>query len=191
MSAFAAIHPAADVRCFSWQEAALHDPHAGNRQPPHFAPFQHGSPWSEQQRWWEGHCARRELHRSPPKSLVICMKDETARLAPCVYCSLCCRSFRLCTDAPTAVGGVSVNVPQFFVPPADSMSQVSVMDPRSAGAPGSASDPCETRRTVSLPKMSSESLLAPSRCYSILLYINLEPVYYFFTSSLQKASVQI
>ncbi|XP_075873847.1 E3 ubiquitin ligase TRAF3IP2-like isoform X1 [Nelusetta ayraudi] len=61
----------------------------------------------------------------------------------------------LCSHDPlTAVGGVSVNVPQFFVPPVDSMSQVSVMDLRSAEATGFVSDPCETRRTVGLPKVS-------------------------------------
>lgn len=89
------------------------------------------------------------------------MKDETTRLA-FLFIVPSAAFLRLCTDAPTTVGGVSVNVPQFFVPPADSMSQVSVMDHRSAQAAGSVSDPRETQRTVSLPKMSSESLLAMS-----------------------------
>lgn len=92
-------------------------------------------------------------------SKVLCILH--GRRIPCLF-SLCCCSFRLCSHDPlTAVGGVSVNVPQFFVPPVDSMSQVSVMDLRSAEATGFVSDPCETRRTVGLPKVSRESLLAP------------------------------
>lgn len=144
VSAFAALHPAADVRCVPGQQAARGHLHTVNR-PPHvlrhqFAPCHHRSPRFDQQHWWEG------------VALVTRMKDET-----CVYCSQCCLACRLCTDTPAGVGGVSVNVPQFFVPPADSMSQVSVMD---LGAAGSVTDPCETRQTVSLPKMSRESLSA-------------------------------
>lgn len=163
MSASAALHPAADVRCFPCQGAALHNHHAVNRQPlqlhHQFEPCQHRSPWFDQQRWWEG----RDFGRHSSSIEVLCILHEGPNrpVGPCVYRSLCCRSFRLCShDTPTAVGGVSVNVPQFFIPPADSMSQVSVMDLRSVESAGSVSDPCETRRTVSLPKMSRESLLA-------------------------------
>ncbi|CAK6966951.1 uncharacterized protein LOC121881208 [Scomber scombrus] len=50
-----------------------------------------------------------------------------------------------------AQGAVSVNVPQFSVPPVDSVSQVSVMNLSPAGAGASASHPHEKRRTISLP----------------------------------------
>lgn len=48
-----------------------------------------------------------------------------------------------------AQGSVSVNVPQFAVPPGDAVSQVSVMSLSSGGA--SVSHPREKRRTISLP----------------------------------------
>ncbi|XP_042244822.1 uncharacterized protein LOC121881208 [Thunnus maccoyii] len=51
----------------------------------------------------------------------------------------------------TARGGVSVNVPQFSVPPVESVSQISVMSLSSAGAEASASHPHEKRQTISLP----------------------------------------
>ncbi|KAM7403298.1 hypothetical protein PAMA_003972 [Pampus argenteus] len=50
-----------------------------------------------------------------------------------------------------AQGGVSVNVPQFSVPPVQGVSQVSVMSLSSAGAAASAPHPHEKRRTISLP----------------------------------------
>ncbi|XP_029316350.1 uncharacterized protein LOC115027271 [Cottoperca gobio] len=50
-----------------------------------------------------------------------------------------------------AQGSVSVNVPQFSVPPVEGMSQVSVMNLSSAGAGASVSHPHEKRRTISLP----------------------------------------
>ncbi|XP_042357276.1 uncharacterized protein LOC121954033 [Plectropomus leopardus] len=46
---------------------------------------------------------------------------------------------------------VSVNVPQFSVPPAEGVSQVSVMNLNSVGAEASVSHPHEKRRTISLP----------------------------------------
>lgn len=161
MCAPADLHPATDVRCCPYQGPGLHNLHPVNRQPlqsrHQFAPCQHRSPWLDQQHWWEG----RGCRDTPAQLLskVLCILH--GRRIPCLF-SLCCCSFRLCSHDPlTAVGGVSVNVPQFFVPPVDSMSQVSVMDLRSAEATGFVSDPCETRRTVSLPKVSRESLLAP------------------------------
>ncbi|XP_020494350.2 E3 ubiquitin ligase TRAF3IP2-like [Labrus bergylta] len=51
-----------------------------------------------------------------------------------------------------AQGCVSVNVPQFFNPPVEGVSQVSVMNPSSAGAAeASVSHKHEKRRTISLP----------------------------------------
>ncbi|KAM7376053.1 hypothetical protein PAMP_005802 [Pampus punctatissimus] len=50
-----------------------------------------------------------------------------------------------------AQGGVSVNVPQFSVPPVQGVTQVSVMSLSSAGAEASAPHPHEKRRTISLP----------------------------------------
>uniref|UniRef100_A0A3Q3H2J1 Uncharacterized LOC109987580 n=1 Tax=Labrus bergylta TaxID=56723 RepID=A0A3Q3H2J1_9LABR len=51
-----------------------------------------------------------------------------------------------------AQGCVSVNVPQFFNPPVEGVSQVSVMNPSSAGAAEeSVSHKHEKRRTISLP----------------------------------------
>ncbi|XP_054469266.1 E3 ubiquitin ligase TRAF3IP2-like [Anoplopoma fimbria] len=50
-----------------------------------------------------------------------------------------------------AEGSVSVNVPQFNVPPMEGVSQVSVMNLSSAGAEASVSHPHEKRRTISLP----------------------------------------
>uniref|UniRef100_UPI0037E7A9F1 E3 ubiquitin ligase TRAF3IP2-like n=1 Tax=Semicossyphus pulcher TaxID=241346 RepID=UPI0037E7A9F1 len=50
-------------------------------------------------------------------------------------------------------GAVSVNVPQFSVPPVEGVSQVSVMNLSSAGAAeASGSHPHEKRRTISLPE---------------------------------------
>ncbi|KAE8290100.1 Adapter protein CIKS Connection to IKK and SAPK/JNK Nuclear factor NF-kappa-B activator 1 [Larimichthys crocea] len=49
------------------------------------------------------------------------------------------------------VGSVSVNVPHFFTPPVEGVSQVSVMNLSSAGAEASVSHPHEKRRTISLP----------------------------------------
>ncbi|XP_022056797.1 uncharacterized protein LOC110955924 [Acanthochromis polyacanthus] len=46
---------------------------------------------------------------------------------------------------------VTVNVPQFSVPPVEGVSQVSVMNLNSAGAEESASHPQDKRRTVSVP----------------------------------------
>ncbi|XP_031165546.1 uncharacterized protein LOC116057293 isoform X2 [Sander lucioperca] len=50
-----------------------------------------------------------------------------------------------------AQGSVSVNMPQFSVPPVEDVSQVSVMNLSSARAEGSVSHPREKRRTISLP----------------------------------------
>ncbi|XP_036928055.1 uncharacterized protein LOC119004878 isoform X1 [Acanthopagrus latus] len=50
-----------------------------------------------------------------------------------------------------AQGSVSVNVPQFYAPPVEGMSQVSVMNLTSAGAEAPASHPHEKRRTISVP----------------------------------------
>ncbi|KAG7224086.1 hypothetical protein INR49_019821 [Caranx melampygus] len=49
-----------------------------------------------------------------------------------------------------AHGSVSVNVPQFCAPPAEGVSQVSVMNLNSAGAEASVSHPHERRRTITL-----------------------------------------
>ncbi|XP_068195621.1 E3 ubiquitin ligase TRAF3IP2-like [Antennarius striatus] len=51
-----------------------------------------------------------------------------------------------------AQGGVSVNVPQFFLPPTESMSQVSEMNPSSAGMEVCATHPREERRAINLPE---------------------------------------
>lgn len=59
-----------------------------------------------------------------------------------------------------AQGAVSVNVPQFSVPPVDNVSQVSVMNLSPAGAGASASHPHEKRRTISLPNECRESFSA-------------------------------
>lgn len=59
-----------------------------------------------------------------------------------------------------AQGGVSVNVPQFFVPPVEAVSQVSVMNPSTAGAEVSDLHPHEKRRTVSLPAVCRESFFS-------------------------------
>ncbi|XP_071354080.1 uncharacterized protein [Trachinotus anak] len=56
-----------------------------------------------------------------------------------------------CMSDGVAQGSVSVNVPQFSVPPEDGVSQVSVMNLSSAGAEASVSHPHERRRTISLP----------------------------------------
>lgn len=56
-----------------------------------------------------------------------------------------------------AQGSVSVNVPQFYTPPVEGMSQVSVMNLTSAGAEASMSHPHEKRRTISLPDVCRES----------------------------------
>ncbi|GLD69352.1 E3 ubiquitin ligase TRAF3IP2-like isoform X1 [Lates japonicus] len=48
-------------------------------------------------------------------------------------------------------GGVSVNVPQFSIPPVEGVSQVSVMNLSTVGAEAAASHPHEKRRTISLP----------------------------------------
>ncbi|XP_031703383.1 adapter protein CIKS-like isoform X3 [Anarrhichthys ocellatus] len=53
-----------------------------------------------------------------------------------------------------AQGSVSVNVPQFSVPPLEGVSQVKVMNLSSAGAEASASHPHEKKRTISLPDES-------------------------------------
>ncbi|XP_034063274.1 adapter protein CIKS-like [Gymnodraco acuticeps] len=53
-------------------------------------------------------------------------------------------------NSMVAQGGVSVNVPQFFVPPVESMSQVSVLNLSPAGEEASVSHPQEKRRTISL-----------------------------------------
>ncbi|XP_078134334.1 E3 ubiquitin ligase TRAF3IP2-like isoform X4 [Sander vitreus] len=50
-----------------------------------------------------------------------------------------------------AQGSVSVNMPQFSVPPVEGVSQVSVMNLSSARAEESVSHPREKRRTISLP----------------------------------------
>ncbi|KAM9341150.1 uncharacterized protein ABDE67_014835 [Symphorus nematophorus] len=55
-----------------------------------------------------------------------------------------------CHDS-VAWGSVSVNVPQFFIPPVEGVSQVSVMNLNSAVAEASVSHPQEKRRTISLP----------------------------------------
>lgn len=59
-----------------------------------------------------------------------------------------------------AQGGVSVNMPQFSIPPVQGVSQVSVMSPSAAGADRFASHPREKRRTISLPNECSESFSA-------------------------------
>lgn len=51
-----------------------------------------------------------------------------------------------------------MNVPQFFVPPVESMSQVSVASQNPAEAGGSASHWREKRQTISLSTASRESL---------------------------------
>ena len=57
-----------------------------------------------------------------------------------------------------AQGSVSVNVPQFFVPPVEGVSQVSVMNLGSARPEASVSHPHEKRRTISLPADCREPL---------------------------------
>jgi len=57
-----------------------------------------------------------------------------------------------------AQGGVSVNVPQFFVPPVEGVSQVSVVNLIPAGEEASVSHPQEKRRTINLPEECRESL---------------------------------
>nr|XP_046269135.1 uncharacterized protein LOC124072048 isoform X2 [Scatophagus argus] len=56
-----------------------------------------------------------------------------------------------CMNGSLAQGGVSVNVPQFSVPPAKGMSQVSVMNLSSVGTEASFSHPQEKKKTISLP----------------------------------------
>ncbi|XP_026196201.1 uncharacterized protein LOC113148652 isoform X2 [Anabas testudineus] len=56
-----------------------------------------------------------------------------------------------CMHDKVAQGSVSVNVPQFSVPPVEGMSQVSVMDLNSAGAETSVLHSHEKKRTISLP----------------------------------------
>lgn len=55
-------------------------------------------------------------------------------------------------------GGVSVNVPQFSIPPMEGVSQVSVMNLSVVGAEATASHPHEKRRTISLPDECRELL---------------------------------
>ncbi|XP_023256737.1 adapter protein CIKS-like isoform X1 [Seriola lalandi dorsalis] len=56
-----------------------------------------------------------------------------------------------CMNDSVAQGSVSVNMPQFSVPPVHGVSRVSVINPSSAGAEASVSHPHERRRTISLP----------------------------------------
>ncbi|AWP16307.1 putative adapter protein CIKS-like [Scophthalmus maximus] len=56
-----------------------------------------------------------------------------------------------CVSGSVTQPRVSVNVPQFSVPPVEGVSQVTVMNLSSAGAEASVSHPHEGRRTVSLP----------------------------------------
>lgn len=60
-------------------------------------------------------------------------------------------------DKQVAHGSVSVNVPQFCAPPAEGVSQVSVMNLNSTGAEASVSHPHERRRTITLPDECRES----------------------------------
>ncbi|XP_049917850.1 E3 ubiquitin ligase TRAF3IP2-like [Epinephelus moara] len=60
------------------------------------------------------------------------------------------RHHHLLNDS-VAQGSVSVNVPQFSVPPVEGVSQVSVMNLGPTGAEASVSHPQEKRRTISLP----------------------------------------
>lgn len=58
-----------------------------------------------------------------------------------------------------ARGGVSVNVPQFSLPPVEVVSQVSVTTTSSSGAEASGSHPQQKRRTVNLPDECREWLV--------------------------------
>lgn len=89
MSASAAHHPAADVRCFPCQGAALHNLHAVKRQSLHlrhqFTPCQQRSPWFDQQHWWEGRFVWRQSCTAPLQSaLYFAWRSNTPGRALCL-----------------------------------------------------------------------------------------------------------
>lgn len=69
-------------------------------------------------------------------------------------------------------GGVSVNVPQFFVPPVENMSKVTVGDPGSSGPEAPVSHPHEKQRSISLPDVCRESVqpLGSRLCFGSLVF---------------------
>ncbi|XP_069391757.1 E3 ubiquitin ligase TRAF3IP2-like isoform X2 [Paralichthys olivaceus] len=70
---------------------------------------------------------------------------------PCDYSPTWHQRHDNCLSDSVAQAGVSVNVPQFSIPPVEGVSQVSVMNLSSAGAEAPVTHPHERRRTISLP----------------------------------------
>ncbi|XP_034715001.1 uncharacterized protein LOC117936239 isoform X2 [Etheostoma cragini] len=85
----------------------------------------------------QGKCNLNPINTLPPQS---------CHAAPCQY-------RRAWDDSQNCVaqGSVSVNVPQFSVPPVEALLRVNVMNQSSARAEGLVSHPHEKRRTISLP----------------------------------------
>ncbi|XP_032365231.1 uncharacterized protein LOC116679857 isoform X2 [Etheostoma spectabile] len=86
----------------------------------------------------QGQCNLNPINTLPPQSCYA---------APCQY-----RGPWDDSQNCVAQGSVSVNVPQFSVPPVEAVLQVSVMNLSSARAEGLVSHPHEKRRTISLPE---------------------------------------
>ncbi|XP_051252081.1 E3 ubiquitin ligase TRAF3IP2 isoform X2 [Dicentrarchus labrax] len=86
-----------------------------------------------------------------------------------------------------AQGSVSVNVPQFSVPPVQGVAQVSVMSPNSSGAEASVSHPHEKRRTISLPDVCRNVFIT----YSLDVSSEIVPFVDFLTKQGFRAAVDI
>ncbi|XP_035530279.1 adapter protein CIKS-like [Morone saxatilis] len=86
-----------------------------------------------------------------------------------------------------AQGSVSVNVPQFSVPPVQGVAQVSVMSPSSAGAEASISHPHEKRRTISLPDVCRNVFIT----YSLDVSTEIVPFVDFLTKQGFRAAVDL
>lgn len=127
---------------------------------------------------WAVSCAVCTLHITQTNHMSALLNRQSSSFVCFSLCFRLQRHDNYLNDG-MAQGSVSVNVPQFSVPPLQGVAQVSVISPSSAGAEASVSQPHEKRRTISLPDVCRESL------YPVILkrrYICFHSVVYFGSS---------
>ncbi|XP_053291301.1 E3 ubiquitin ligase TRAF3IP2 [Pleuronectes platessa] len=118
--------------------------------PPHHYTHNYGLHHTAEGRYYPSAAAGQYDLRFPPQPRPPLSAPSQHR-RPCDAPPTWFQSHDSCVSDGWAQAEVSVNVPQFSVPPVMGMSQVSVMNLSPAGAEAPGSHPLERRRTVSLP----------------------------------------
>ncbi|XP_035023079.1 E3 ubiquitin ligase TRAF3IP2 [Hippoglossus stenolepis] len=117
--------------------------------PPHHCTHNYGLPHTTDVRCYPSAAEGQYDLRFPPQPRPLSASGQHSR--PCDDPPTWFQRHDNCMSDGVTQAGVSVNVPQFSVPPIMGVSQVSVMNLSPAGAEAPVSHPLERRRTVSLP----------------------------------------